>query len=165
METVITFLSQYGFILIIFAAYIDEFFLTGYFLYGFALIGSIAMLYATDMVSIYEIFVGACIGTILASFTNYFIGYHFGNTPYIQKLTSGKRITWMREKLEHNGMFLFILVCRFVTITRPIYALLLGTLRVPTKRFIIFEIIVGTVWISFWTAVLIFGAETLSKLS
>lgn len=165
MESVLTFAANYGVFLILAAAFFDELVLTGFVLQGYTLAGAIVGLYATGSITITEIVVTAIAGSYTASVINFTLGYHGRRVRYIENATSGPKALWLQEKLQKRGLFLFMLICRFITITRPIYAVFLGTIRVPLQKYLVYEFIVGVIWVLFWSMVVLFGTELLRTLT
>lgn len=165
MENVLAFASQYGPLLVLCAGFFDELVFTGFVLQGYALTGTIAGLYATASITLSQMFVAAVAGSYTASIINFSVGYHGKKIKLVEKATSGTKADWLREKLAEKGLFVFMLICRFITITRPIYAVFLGTLHIPVKKYLLYEFMVGTIWVGFWSLMILFGAELLMKIA
>jgi membrane protein DedA with SNARE-associated domain len=145
---------------VVFAAgFFDTLFLTGYFLFGFALMGSVAMLYATGTITVYEILIAAYLGTFSGSLTNFFIGYYFGERVWVQRALTHQRAKKVHEVIVRQHLFVAMFIGRFLGLTRPLYALALGALRVNPTRFAHYELSIAFIWASMWTGVLLFGKE------
>lgn len=164
MENILTFASEYGTLLIVVAAFFDELVFTGFVLQGYTMAGVIVGLYTTGSVTLPQIVVTAILGSYSASLINFALGYHGQKIKAVANIANGKKAIWLKEKLEQRGLFMFMLICRFVTITRPIYAVFLGTLRIPVQKYLFFEFVVGLIWVLFWSLMILFGAELFTRL-
>lgn len=153
-------IAPYAPLLIIVASALDIFFITGFLLYGVAMMGTVLMLHVNDMISVQSLIITAIVGTLLGNVANYWVGYWFGEAAFIQKKLSHPRIQKLRNKMLKRGLWLFIIVTRFITFTRPFYALLLGSLKIPFAKFIVREIVIASVWVIFWL-IIILQSETL----
>lgn len=150
MTEIFTTISSHAPALIFIASFFDIFFISGYLFYGFAMIGSVGMLLANDMISFQALVITASAGSIMANTVNFFIGKYLGSTAYIKKrihkITTGK----IAELADTKNLFIFMAVCRFFAFFRPAYGILLGTLNVSSKKFILYESIIGFSWVIFW---------------
>lgn len=156
-------ISEFAGLFILGGAFIDVFFATGYIFYGFALMTAVTMLHAMGKVTILEIIIVAYIGTLLASYVNYAIGYFFGNTTQMQKLLRGQRGQQITKRLQGQGLFFVMFICRFVTLLRPLYMLILGIAHIDTKRVFWIEAVNALVWVVFWVIVLVAGEEIIMR--
>lgn len=157
-------LSLYAPIAIFLASVLDIFFATGLLLYGFTTLGAVAVLYSTGTISLEGIIISAYIGTLLGNTANYFIGKLFSETNLIKRRLENQKLLKTKKFLENRGIFVYITVCRFITVLRPLYALLLGTLRIKFGRFILYESIIALVWIIFWLFILVQGESLFSYI-
>jgi membrane protein DedA with SNARE-associated domain len=139
------------------AAFFDTFIGTGYLLYGFALLATVGMMHMDGLVTIPEIMVAASIGTIAASSTNFALGRWFGHTTWVQHRLNTKPIRTLQGLLNRYGNWWFIIIGRSVTFFRPSYALLLGLMERPWRKFLVMEIPFAILWVSFWLGIIIFG--------
>ena len=155
-------LSPYAPVVIFTASVLDIFFVTGFILYGAAMMGSVAMMYTTGMITIEGIIIASYLGTLLGNTVNFAVGRLFGKTAFIIKRLEQPRIQKAQGFLRTNGLFLYILVCRFIAIVRPLYAVVLGSMQIKFYRFILYELIVALLWVIFWLIILIQGESLYS---
>jgi membrane protein DedA with SNARE-associated domain len=94
---------------------------------------------------------------MIGSSSNYLIGRYLGTTNYIQKKLAHPKVKRVEQYLDDRGLFIFMVTGRCITFTRPIYAVLLGSLKIPPRRFFLYESIIAFVWVSFWLFVIIRG--------
>lgn len=150
-------LSPYAPVVIFIATTLDVFFLTGLFLYGGAMLGSVAMMHATGMITAEMIIVSAYAGSMLGHSINYTAGRFFSHIPRVARTLEHKNARKARDYLRSRGLFIFMIFGCFVTITRPLYALLIGSLHIKFSRFFLYEAIISLFWIVFWLAVILYG--------
>ena len=150
--------------MIMVAAFFDTFVGTGYLLYGFALLGTVAMMHMDGMVSVPEIIVAASIGTVAASSTNFALGRFFGHTSFVTRRQNSKPVRTLHTLLNRYGNWWFIVIGRSITFLRPSYGLVLGLLQRSWKNFLMMEIPYAIVWVSFWLGVILLGEEVAFKL-
>lgn len=150
-------LSHYAPIVILIAAALDIFFVTGLFLYGFAMLSTVGMLHATGMISTQALIVSAFIGTVSGNICNYWAGRLFNNTRFIQSKLESKQAKRAQSFLNSRSLFLYMIVGRFITFTRPLYALLLGSLQVSFRTFLSREIPLALFWVTFWIVIILQG--------
>ena len=159
MLELITQLSPYAPVAILVASALDIFFVTGLFLYGAAMMSSIAMMHATGMISLEMIIISAYGGTLLGNTLNYYAGRLFGETKFVIRKLQNPKVEKVHAFLQSRGLFIFIFGCRFFAFTRPLYALVLGSLKISFFRFFSYELIIALVWILFWLFVLLQGEK------
>ncbi len=147
-------LSHVAPLIIFVAAALDIFFITGLFLYGFAMLSTIAMMYSSGMITLEMIIVSAYAGTVVGNSLNYGAGRLFKEAPPVERKLAHPKVEKARGFLQSRGLFLYMLICRFIAITRPLYALLLGSLQIKFRRFIFYELIIAFFWIVFWLFIL-----------
>lgn len=162
MLEIIQQLSLYSPIIIFTASILDIFFATGLFLYGFTTLGVVAFMHNTSAISFQAIIISAYIGTIFGNTVNFFVGKLFGKTNLIKKRLENKKLIKAKKFLQNKGLFIYIIVCRFIAVLRPLYALFLGTIGIKFKRFILYESIIALVWVVFWLFILIQGENIFS---
>lgn len=150
--------------MIMVAAFFDTFVGTGYLLYGFALLGTAALMHLDGMVSVTEIVLAASVGTIAASATNFSLGRFFGHTAWVHRRLDTPVVHRLRRILDRYGTWWFIIIGRSVTFFRPSYALLLGLMHRPWQKFLVMEILYAILWVIFWTGVILAGEEVLLKV-
>lgn len=119
-------------------------------------------MHATGMISIEMIIVSSYSGTILGNVTNYWAGRLFGKTPVVSQRLRHPKVEKARGYLNKKGLFIFMAVSRFITFFRPLYALLLGSLAISFRRFILYESIIALCWILFWLFIIIQGENLFS---
>tara|TARA_B100000508_G_scaffold75418_1_gene58831 strand:+ start:707 stop:1198 length:492 start_codon:yes stop_codon:yes gene_type:complete len=156
-ETFLYYLKPVAPLMIFVAAFFDTFIGTGYLLYGFALLATVGMMHMDGMVTVPEIIVAASLGTILASTTNYSIGRWFNHTAWVQRKLDTKPVRTLNRCLDRFGNWWFIVIGRSITFLRPSYALVLGLLHRPWRRFVMYESIIATIWVTFWAGIIILG--------
>jgi len=144
-------------LIIFIASVLDIFFVSGLFLYGAAMMGSILMLYTAGLISVSEIILASYAGTLLGNILNYWSGRVFDKVPIVDKKLNHPKVQTAKGYLRTKGLFLYILICRFIAISRPLYALVLGSLNIKFSRFIVYEAVVAFFWVVFWLIVLIQG--------
>jgi len=150
-------LTPYAPFVVLVATFLDSFFLSGYFLYGAAMMGSVLMMHASGIISIPMLIITAFTGTIAASTVNFWVGRFCSEAPFVAQRLHGPRVNQARTFLRTRGLFVFMTVGRFVTFTRPIYALIIGTLEIRFRRFIIYECAIAFFWVCFWMFVILQG--------
>lgn len=162
VESIVMFLAPYAPFAIFGAAVLDIFFVTGLFLYGAAMLSSIAMMYTTGMITVELIVISSYGGTVLGNTMNYLSGRVFEKTTIVSNKLNHPNVDKARTFLQSRGLFIYILICRFIAITRPLYALVLGSMKIKFWRFFTYELIVAFFWIIFWLLVLAYGGSLLS---
>lgn len=152
-------LSPYAPFVIAIASFLDIFFATGLILYGAAMMGSIAMMYGTGIISFEAIVISSFLGTLSGNCLNYLAGRKFSKTRMIKKKLDHPKVKNFTEMLNNHGLLLFIAVSRFIAITRPLYAILIGSLHISFLRFFIYESIIAFAWVCFWLLIIIEGGQ------
>lgn len=156
-------LSPFTPLIVCAATVLDIFFLTGFIFYGAAMMSAILMLLMTNMISVEALLISAFIGSTLGNVVNYWVGRSFGTTEFVTKRLQNQKIQRFEQFLERRGLLVFMIVGRFITFTRPLYALLLGSLGVSFRRFLVRELPLTLVWVSFWLWVILQGESVLTK--
>jgi membrane-associated protein len=141
------------------AAVLDIFFLTGYFFYGVTSIATILILYGGNFISVPEIVIYSLLGTLTGNTINFYAGQRFSTTKKVATILRSKAAETAREFLKTRGLFLFILFGRFITVARPIYALIIGTLSISYKRFLLYETLIAFFWVTLWLWLMITGLD------
>tara|TARA_B100000508_G_scaffold98236_1_gene77079 strand:+ start:812 stop:1309 length:498 start_codon:yes stop_codon:yes gene_type:complete len=159
MEELIYQFSPYAPAAILIAAALDIFFITGYILYGFAMLASVLMMYTSGMIGAEAILITAFLGTTIGNSINYWIGRFFGETEFVRKRLTQPRAQKARHFLQHRGLIIFMVIGRFITFTRPMYALILGSMRIKFRRFLMYEIPLAFFWVAFWLFIILQGEE------
>jgi len=164
MVETLTTLLPYTPLLIFVAAFFDVFCLTGLFLYGGAMLGSVAALLIAGLISPIEVTIAATLGTLLGSTTNFFIGYFGAQIPFVEKLLKNKGAVKIKEFTVKRHLFITMVVGRFITLARPLYGLVLGTLQTKPSRFFMYEIPIVFFWVVLWLFILIQGEKAFRYL-
>ncbi|MCA9360375.1 VTT domain-containing protein [Candidatus Nomurabacteria bacterium] len=154
--------SEYAPLVIFIASALDIFFVTGLFLYGAAMLSTIAMMHSAGMITVEMIVISAYAGTVFGNTLNYGAGRLFKEAPIVAKRLNHPKVATARSFLQSRGLFIYILICRFIAVARPLYALLLGSLEIKFYRFFIYELIVAIFWIIFWLFILVQGEALFS---
>lgn len=137
------------------ASFADTFFLTGYFLYG-AGVAAVASAALLSGVSPLYVLVSTFIGALVGDIVNYFCGRIFKDTSKVQKALKRIEKSERLSKVVYtpNDSFLkrclLALAFRFVSLSRPINAVLLGT---SAKRAVtdIFPLCIAAfIWSGVW---------------
>jgi membrane protein DedA with SNARE-associated domain len=149
--------ALYAPLIIFIGAVFDIFFVTGLLLYGAAMISSIFTLYATGMIGVEGIIISAYLGTVLGNTINYWSGRLFAETRLVQKRLAHPKIATAKIFLQSKGLFLYIGILRFIAISRPLYALVLGSMKISFYRFFMYESLVAFVWVVFWLFIIVQG--------
>lgn len=146
------------------AAMLDVFLFTGYILYGAAMLSTVVFMHSTGMISTETLLLVAYIGTVSGSIINYLIGRFLGTTNLVQQKLHHPRLVQSRQYLTKRGLLVFMCVGRFITFTRPVYAVLIGSLGISFSRFLIYELSIAFVWVSFWLLIIIKSEELLIQM-
>lgn len=155
-------LSSFAPLVIFIASALDIFFVTGLFLYGAAMLSTIAMMHTTGMITVEMIVISAYGGTVLGNSLNYASGRLFKETKIVAKKLEHPKLLKAKSFLQSRGLFLYILICRFIAVSRPLYALLLGSMGIKFYRFLLYELIIALAWIIFWLFILVQGENLFS---
>lgn len=152
-------------ILILAASFLDTWMVTGYFLYGFALMGSVGVMHVSGMISAPEIILMAWIGTASASIVNFTLG-HLGRHVSVSATppSDPSRLARIQMYIRNHPLWLAILIGRSISITRPLYGFILGTAHVSPVRFVAWELPISLVWVCFWITVIILGEHIVLEL-
>lgn len=156
-------LSHYAPLVILIAALLDIFFMTGLILYGAAMMSTVLMLHMSGMISTQELIVSAFIGTTIGNILNYWTGRLFGETAFIQNRLDTPRLRKTKHFLQSRGLIVFMTTGRFITFTRPLYALLLGSLQIKFSRFLAVELPLALFWVTFWLLVILEGEYLIER--
>jgi membrane-associated protein len=89
-------------------------------------------------------------GAVAGDNTAYLIGRK-AEGPIVRRFFSGeraRRLEWAREQLSVRGPYL-ILIGRFVPGGRTAVTITAGMLQMPYRRFLLYDVMAGTVWASY----------------
>jgi len=166
IETIYNFIypiAPYAPLVVLVATFLDIFFITGLILYGAAMLSMVLILHSSGMIGTELLIVSAFTGTILGNTCNYCVGYWFSETRFVQAQLQKPRMSLLREKLTKRGLLVFIFIGRFVTFTRPLYALFLGSIKIPFSKFILKELGIALFWVVFWILLILQGESLYSR--
>jgi membrane-associated protein len=152
-------IAPYAPVVILLAAFLDIFFISGYILYGGATLAVVGMMYMTGMITIPEIIATALTGTLLGNQVNYWIGRSFHNVSFITKKLSTPHAQKAEHFLRSHGLLLYMLLGNFITFFRPIHGLILGTFNISWWRFFSYDLIISFVWVIFWLMLILYGEK------
>lgn len=164
LQDFLSLLTPFAPLLIFTASFFDILFVTGFLLYGGALVASVLLLYGSGAIGAEMLFVAAYSGTFLGNCTNFLIGKYFGEYSFVKKRLQTKGMKKIQRFTHEHGLFLCMAIGRLVTFIRPLYALVLGTTGLTPKRFFLYESIIAFVWVAFWVVVIIEGGALLEKM-
>jgi membrane protein DedA with SNARE-associated domain len=114
-----------------------------------------------DMILGLVIFVAAA-GAFAGDNTAYLIGRHYGDPVKRRFFRSDKaqeRLRWAERQLDERGGEL-IIVARFIPGGRTAVTLSAGGLRMPWRRFAVFDAIAAVIWASYAALLGFFGGKT-----
>lgn len=154
--------TQYAPLIIFIAAVLDIFFVSGLFLYGIAMMSLTAILYSTGVMTVEALLIASFSGTLFGNALNYYFGRFFRTREIVAKHLEHPKAIKARGFLRSRGLFVYVLACRFIAVTRPLYALLLGSLGISAKRFFLYEILIAFAWSAFWLYIIIQGEALFS---
>lgn len=157
--------SHYSPLVILVAAALDIFFLTGLLLYGVAMMSTVLMMHMTGMIGTEALIASAFLGTLSGNLVNYWVGRWFSETEFMRTRLARPRYQRAREQLRTQGLTWFMIIGRFITFTRPLYALLLGSARVSFKRFLWREVPLAFCWVTFWLLIILQGEEWFARFT
>ena len=116
---------------------------------GEAIILTASALAAAGFLSIYKIMIIAFVGTLFADQGLYFVGYYYG-TPAIEFVK--KRFPKMVPGIEKGLRFLekyqtaYILLFRFIYSIRIVSPIIIGSQKIPFKKFSFLNLIAAVIW-------------------
>lgn len=157
MEDMISPLLMYAPLFIFAGAFLDVLVFTGLFLYGGTMLATVALLYASGAITATEIVIAASTGTLLGSSINFYLGRFFGHVPFIAKFLEKPGAQKIRGFMARRHLLITMTIGRFITLARPLYGLVLGTMEISPRRFFMYEIPLVLVWVVIWLVVLIQG--------
>lgn len=146
--------NSYGLIGIFFIVFAETGLLVGFFLPGDSLLflaGAIAASQKTGgpHLPLVPLIIGVAVAAVVGAQTGFLIGRYFGSRildrpdhPIIKKAY----IDRTRQVLEQYGEFKAVLLARVIPLVRTFINPVVGALGMDTKRFLIANIIGGTVW-------------------
>jgi membrane-associated protein len=106
----------------------------------------------------------AALGAILGDNVTYLIGRMAGER-IVERFFKGerrKRIDWAERQMRERGPYL-IVVGRFIPGGRTAVTLSAGTLEMPWRRFIFFDVLAGIAWASYASLLGYFGGRTFEE--
>jgi membrane-associated protein len=100
-------------------------------------------------------------GAVAGDNTAYLLGRYFED-PLRRRFFSGekarKRVGWAERQVTERGGEL-ILIARFIPGGRTVVTFASGWLRMPWRKFIVFDVIAGSVWASYTALLGYFGGK------
>ncbi|MEI9907461.1 MAG: DedA family protein [Actinomycetota bacterium] len=119
------------------------------FIAGVAASGSAAAVLGGAHLSPVILFVGAPIATILGSQLGHYLGGRFGR-PFFDRpdgrFFNHERVAATEKWLKKYGPGRAIILARYIPIVRTLINPLCGIVRIPAKKFFIFNVIGGILW-------------------
>jgi len=106
----------------------------------------------------------AAAGAVLGDNTSYWIGRTLGDR-IVARFFKGdrrKRVDWAEQQVTERGGYL-IVVGRFIPGGRTVITLACGSLEMPWRRFISFDVAAGVVWASYAALLGYFGGRTFEE--
>ena len=157
-------MSHFAPLVIIVASILDIFLVTGFILYGAAMITTVAAMHMSGMITTEALIMSASIGTVTGNILNYWLGRLFGETEYVKKKLEHPKMIKAKVFLKSRGLLLYMTASRFIAVIRPMYAVLLGSMNISFRRFIAYEIPLAVFWVIFWLVIIVEGEQLYSRL-
>ncbi|WP_029282045.1 DedA family protein [Pedobacter sp. R20-19] len=144
-------LREGGFYLVIFVIYAETGLFFGFFLPGDYLLFLAGMFVATGKldVNIALLLAGLCVAAISGNFTGYWFGRKTGPVLYTRKdsfFFKKKYLKAAERYYNKQGAFALIMG-RFVPIVRTFAPIFAGVVRLDFKRFALYNVVGGVLWI------------------
>lgn len=144
-------LREGGFYLVVFVIYAETGLFFGFFLPGDYLLFLAGMFVATGKldVNIALLLAGLCVAAISGNFTGYWFGRKTGPVLYTRKdsfFFKKKYLKAAERYYNKQGAFALIMG-RFVPIVRTFAPIFAGVVRLDFKRFALYNIVGGVLWI------------------
>ena len=144
-------LREGGFYLVVFVIYAETGLFFGFFLPGDYLLFLAGMFVATGKldVNIAVLLAGLCIAAISGNFTGYWFGRKTGPVLYTRKdsfFFKKRYLKAAKEYYQKQGAFALIMG-RFVPIVRTFAPIFAGVVKLDFKKFALYNIVGGVLWI------------------
>lgn len=144
-------LREGGFYLVVFVIYAETGLFFGFFLPGDYLLFLAGMFVATGKldVNIAVLLAGLCIAAISGNFTGYWFGRKTGPVLYTRKdsfFFKKRYLTAAKDYYQKQGAFALIMG-RFVPIVRTFAPIFAGVVKLDFKKFALYNILGGVLWI------------------
>lgn len=120
------------------------------------------VLAAEGKISLALVIVAGAVGAVLGDNLAYLLGRYFRDPIHRRFFTSEKskqRIGWAERQLDERGGEL-IITGRFIPGGRLVVTFSAGGLGFPWRRFIVFDVVAGTVWAVYAALLGYFGGST-----
>ncbi|WP_412467137.1 DedA family protein [Pedobacter sp. KLB.chiD] len=144
-------LREGGFYLVVFVIYAETGLFFGFFLPGDYLLFLAGMFVATGKldVNIAVLLAGLCIAAISGNFTGYWFGRKTGPVLYTRKdsFFFKKRYLKAAEDYYHKQGAFALIMGRFVPIVRTFAPIFAGVVKLDFKKFALYNIVGGVLWI------------------
>jgi len=144
-------LREGGFYLVVFVIYAETGLFFGFFLPGDYLLFLAGMFVATGKldVNIAVLLAGLCVAAISGNFTGYWFGRKTGPVLYTRKdsfFFKKRYLKAAKEYYQKQGAFALIMG-RFVPIVRTFAPIFAGVVKLDFKKFALYNILGGVLWI------------------
>ena len=123
------------------------------------------VLASTGRMHLSLLIVAAALGAVGGDNTAYLLGRYFGKPLRRRFFSEGraqKRLRWAERHVKERGGLL-IVVGRFVPGGRTVVTFTSGSLEMPWRRFISFDLAAGTIWSSYAALLGYFGGRTFER--
>ncbi|WP_293787534.1 DedA family protein [uncultured Pedobacter sp.] len=144
-------LREGGFYLVVFVIYAETGLFFGFFLPGDYLLFLAGMFVATGKldVNIAVLLAGLCIAAVSGNFTGYWFGRKTGPVLYTRKdsFFFKKRYLKAAEDYYHKQGAFALIMGRFVPIVRTFAPIFAGVVKLDFKKFALYNIVGGVLWI------------------
>ncbi|NTE05471.1 DedA family protein [Agrobacterium tumefaciens] len=144
-------LREGGFYLVVFVIYAETGLFFGFFLPGDYLLFLAGMFVATGKldVNIALLLAGLCVAAISGNFTGYWFGRKTGPVLYTRKdsFFFKKRYLKAAERYYNKQGAFALIMGRFVPIVRTFAPIFAGVVRLDFKRFALYNVVGGVLWI------------------
>ncbi len=145
-------LREGGFYLVVFVIYAETGLFFGFFLPGDYLLFLAGMFVATGKLDVHisVLLVGLCVAAILGNFTGYWFGRKTGPVLYQRKdsFFFKKRYLKAAENYYNKQGAFALIMGRFVPIVRTFAPIFAGVVKLDFKRFALYNISGGVLWIT-----------------
>lgn len=137
----------YTLIAVVLVAFLESLVLVGLLLPGALMMAGLGGLIGAGQLSLYQAWIAALAGCLLADWLSFYIGWQFKNALHRNRLVNNYR-SWL-DKIEyalHNHNMTAIIAGRFVGPTRPLVPMVAGMLDLSPVKFAIPSLIGSLLW-------------------
>lgn len=151
METMLFFikhlLSNNSYLFVFIISLLESLVITGLFLPGLILMGSIGILIGNGQLNFYYVWFFSTIGCIIGDIISYYIGLIFEKKiNEIQWFKKNDFIINKIKKFLNLNYICTIIFGKFIGPIRPIIPIISGMLKLPIKKFFLYDIIACLLW-------------------